>query len=74
MRSEPDLIAQAAHAIAAHEAAEGRHVEVYVDAWLSFNGRPAQRWIDPEVDLAAVPRTPWHKPWILPAGEPSATP
>ncbi|WP_421120825.1 hypothetical protein ACE2AJ_05875 [Aquihabitans daechungensis] len=66
MRSEPDLIQQAAHAIAAHEAAEGRAVEVRVDAWLSFNGRPAVRWIDPDVDLAAEPRTPWHKPWILP--------
>jgi hypothetical protein len=65
MRGEPDLILEAAHAIAAHEAAQGRHVEVHVDAWLSFNGRPAQRWIDPDVDLAAEPSSPWHKTWIL---------
>ena len=65
MNSEPDLIAQAAHAIATHEAAEGRTVEVRVDAWLSFNGRPAVRWIDPNVDLAAEPRNPWHKSWII---------
>ncbi|MCU1369251.1 MAG: Vitamin K-dependent gamma-carboxylase, partial [Ilumatobacteraceae bacterium] len=68
MRSEPDLIQQAARAIAAHEAAEGHQVEVHVDAWLSLNGRPAQRWIDPDVDLAAEPRTPWHKRWILDPG------
>lgn len=66
MRGEPDLIQQAAAAIAASEAAEGRDVEVFVDAWLSFNGRPAERWIDPDVDLASVPRDPWHKSWILP--------
>lgn len=65
MAGEPDLIQQAAHAIAAHEAAEGRDVQVTVDAWLSFNGRPAVRWIDPDVDLAAEPRNPWHKRWIL---------
>lgn len=64
MRSEPDLIQQAAHAIADHESTPGHRVEVRVDAWLSFNGRPAFRWIDPDVDLAAQPRTPWHKPWI----------
>ena len=65
MAGEPDLIQQAAHAIATHEAAQGRHVEVHVEAWLSFNGRPAVRWIDPDIDLAAAPRTPWHKTWIV---------
>ena len=67
MSSEPDLIHQAARAIAADEAGRGRHVEVRVDAWLSFNGRPAARWIDPEVDLAAEPRRLGPAPWILPA-------
>lgn len=65
MGGEPDLIQQAAGAIAAYEAARGRRVEVHVDAWLSFNGRPAVRWIDPGVDLAAQPRNPWHKAWII---------
>lgn len=65
MAGEPDLIQQAARAIAAHEAERGRRVEVRVDAWLSFNGRPAVRWIDPDVNLAAQPRDPWHKTWII---------
>ena len=51
---------------------EAPFVEVHVDAWLSFNGRPARRWIDPSVDLAAAPRSPWHKRWILPATPSSA--
>lgn len=66
MSGEPDLVHQAAIAIRDDEASRGHDVEVRVDAWLSFNGRPAARWIDPEVDLAAQPRTIWHKDWILP--------
>ena len=45
----------------------GHDVEVRVDAWVSLNGRPAQRLIDPTVDLAAEPRDPWPDDWILPA-------
>ena len=66
MSGEPDLIQQAARAIRDEEAARGHQVEVHVDAWLSFNGRAPQRWIDPTVDLAAEPRSPWAKDWILP--------
>lgn len=66
MAGEPDLIHQAALAIAADEARRGHEVEVRVDAWLSFNGRPAERWIDPEADLAHEPRGLGPKAWILP--------
>lgn len=66
MNGEPDLIHQAARTIAAAEARTGREVEVRVDAWMSLNGRPPARWIDPTVDLAAEPRSPWSKQWILP--------
>ena len=66
MAPEPDLIHQAALAIAAHERSRGHEVEVRVDAWASLNGRPAQRLIDPTVDLAHEPRDPWPDDWILP--------
>jgi vitamin K-dependent gamma-carboxylase len=66
MSAEPDLIHQAARAIAAEERAAGREVEVRVDAWASLNGRPAARLIDPDVDLAAQPRDPWPDDWIVP--------
>lgn len=66
MSGEPDLIHQAARTIAAEEGARGRDVEVRVDAWVSFNGRPAARIIDPTVDLAAEPRDLWPDDWILP--------
>ncbi len=63
MSTEPDLIHQAAMAIAAEE---GGDVEVRADAWVSLNGRPAERLIDPTVDLASQPRNPWSDAWILP--------
>ncbi|HYI62679.1 MAG TPA: HTTM domain-containing protein [Acidimicrobiales bacterium] len=66
MATEPDLIHQAARALAAQQEARGRHVEVRVDAWLSLNGHPPARLIDPAVDLAARPRDLWDDPWILP--------
>ena len=66
MSAEPDLIHQAAMAIAAEERARGREVEVRVDAWASLNGRPPVRLIDPEVDLAAEPRGLGGEDWILP--------
>jgi vitamin K-dependent gamma-carboxylase len=67
MATEPDLIHQAALAIAADEGRRGHDVEVRVDAWVSLNARPAARLIDPTVDLAAEPRDPWSDDWILPA-------
>ncbi len=67
MATEPDLIHQAALAIAADARAHGHVVEVRVDAWVSLNARPAARLIDPSVDLAAQPRDPWTDDWILPA-------
>ena len=69
MATEPDLIHQAARTIAADERARGHHVQVRVDAWVSLNGRPAQRLIDQTVDLAHVPRDPWSDAWILPLEE-----
>lgn len=49
----PEFILQYAHHLA--EAFQGRgvaQVEVRADAWVSINGRPSHRLIDPTVDLA----------------------
>lgn len=66
MAGEPDLVHQAARAIAADERAHGREVEVRVDAWASLNGGPAARLVDPTVDLAAEPLDLRPDDWILP--------
>ncbi|MEZ4431872.1 MAG: HTTM domain-containing protein [bacterium] len=58
MVTQPDLIHAFAHELARRERAAGhRDVRVYADAWVSLNGRPARRIIDPTIDLAAEPRT-----------------
>lgn len=65
--TRPDLILATAHLIADDvEAATGVRPEVRVDAWVSVNGRPRQRWIDPAVDLAAVARTEPTRRYVLP--------
>ena len=62
----PDLIAATADLIADHYRNLGmERVQVYADAWVSMNGQPAQRIIDPAVDLAAQPRTLTPAPWIV---------
>jgi hypothetical protein len=67
MATEPELMRQAAHALREHAEASGQSVEVRVDAFVSLNGRPAARMIDPDVDLSREPYRPFGQPWILPA-------
>ncbi len=66
MATEPELIRQAAHAVRSERIANGADVEVFVDAFVSLNGRPAARLIDPAVDLSREPYRIWGQPWILP--------
>lgn len=68
MSGQPDLILQLAHRIAAQQRRlTGRPVSVYADAFASLNGRPAQRLVDPEVDLCTVSDGLAPASWILPA-------
>jgi hypothetical protein len=39
--------------------------EVYVDSYVTLNGRLGKPLIDPKVDLAKETDTFSHKPWIL---------
>ena len=73
--SWPDLVHQAAHAVAAREVDNGReNVSVYVHAIQSIHGRAWQAAIDPDVDLAATPRTCGPKSWVMPFKEPYPPP
>lgn len=65
--TQPDVIWQfARHLKKEYEAKGWRQVAVYVDCTASLNGRPFQKLIDPEVDIASVPWD-WfkHSGWIL---------
>ena len=67
MAFQPEMIRQTAHIIAADFAERGYpHVEVTADAFVSCNGRPNARLIDPAANLAAIRPGLGPKPWALP--------
>lgn len=65
MATQPDMIADYARHLAA-EARRAGHgdVEVRADVYVSLNGRPSRRFIDPGADLAHATRAP-----VLPRSE-----
>ena len=64
---KPDMIHQLAKHIADQEAAEGReNVSVFAQSVVSLNTRPRRVLVDPDVDLAATPRSLGPKPWVMP--------
>lgn len=64
--TQPDMILEAAHWLAASEAKAGHpDSQVFADAWVSLNGRSPRRLVDPAVDLARQPWTLQPAPWIL---------
>ena len=69
MAIQPDMILQTAHFIANDFAARGYpNVTVAADAFVSFNGRPNSRLIDPTTDLASIKPGLTSKGWVLPYG------
>jgi hypothetical protein len=68
MSTQPDLILQLAHHLAAELRAQGhRDVEVRADALVSLNGRAPARLLDPRVDLTKIDDGLAPAAWILPA-------
>lgn len=62
----PDLIHATARLIGDHYQRRGfENLQVRADAWVSMNGRPAERIVDPTVDLLSQPRTLAPADWIL---------
>ncbi len=67
MAIQPDLILQTAHFMAENFAERGfPGVTVKADAFVSWNGRPNARLIDPDADLAAIASGLGPKGWALP--------
>ncbi len=66
MAYQPDMILATAHIIRDDFADSGHAgVEVRADAYVTYNGRPSARLIDPDVDLARISSGIGSKPWIL---------
>ena len=67
LATHPDMILQFAHFLAARAKEQGhQRVAVHALTRVSMNGREPQPYIDPEVDLAAIPRYRTPADWILP--------
>lgn len=66
MSTQPDMILQYAHMLRDHYVKEGfQSPEVYVDSYVTLNGRLGKPLIDPLTDLAKQRESFDHKPWIL---------
>ena len=64
----PDFMWQFAQHLKKEHAARGEDIEVYVDAKVRINGRPAAQLTDTKVDLASIPWDHFrHHEWILPS-------
>lgn len=67
----PDCMLQFAHHLRDEYRAKGfPAAQVFVEAWVSLNGRRHQLLVDPELDLAAEERSLAPASWILPLQEP----
>ena len=67
MSFQPDFILEYAHYLAKHFENQGHeNIQVFADSFVALNGRPSQRFIDPNVDLYKKIESFKHKTWILP--------
>jgi hypothetical protein len=69
--TQPDLVLAYAHHVRDRFEADGHgEVQVYADGFASLHGRPRQRLVNPEVDLARERDGLLDKPWIVPLRSP----
>jgi hypothetical protein len=67
MSFQPDFILEYAHYLGDHFKNQGhKNVEVYVDSYVSLNGRPSQPYIDNTVNLYKEKESFKPKNWLLP--------
>jgi hypothetical protein len=67
MSTQPDMILQYAHILRNHYSQNGYvSPQVYVDSYVTLNGRLGKPLIDPKTDLASQKESFTHKQWILP--------
>lgn len=70
MAAQPDMILQYAQILRDHYVAKGfSSPQVYVDSYVTLNGRLGRPMIDPTVDLARLEESFQHKSWILPLND-----
>ena len=67
LKTKPDFIWQFVQRLKQKFADEGKLVSIYATSYVSVNGKPSKKFINPEVDLSEVEWNPLkHSDWILP--------
>jgi Vitamin K-dependent gamma-carboxylase len=67
MSTQPDMILQYAHILEKHYSKNGFiKPQVYVDSYVSVNGRLGKPLVSPDVDLTKQYESFFHKQWITP--------
>lgn len=67
MATQPDMMIQYAHHLKEIFEQKGiKNPQVYIDSYVSLNGRSSKQFIDPTIDLTTVEDTFAPKTWILP--------
>lgn len=67
MSAQPDFILEYAHHLEDHFQEHGiADPKIYVDSYVALNGRPSQRYVNPEIDLTEIQPSLKHRTWLLP--------
>ena len=67
LKTKPDFIWQFVQRLKQKFADEGKLVSIYATSYVSVNGKPSKKLINPEVDLSEAEWNPLkHSDWILP--------
>lgn len=68
LKTKPDFIWQFSQRLKREFEAKNKSVSIFVTSYVSVNGKPSKRFINPEVDLATAPWNYFsHNDWILPS-------
>ncbi|MEN1786307.1 MAG: HTTM domain-containing protein, partial [Bacteroidota bacterium] len=67
MSFQPDFILEYAHYLKRHFEGQGHeNIEIYVESYVTLNGRRSTTYIDPTVNLVDEKESFRHKKWIIP--------
>jgi len=70
MSFQPDMILEYGHYLGNHFKSQGhKNVSVFVESYVSLNGRLSQQFIDPNTNLMELEDTFKHKYWINPLND-----
>jgi hypothetical protein len=70
MSFQPDFILEYAHYLKSYYNDKGyQNIQVFADSFVALNGRPSQRFLDPNFDLITTQESFNNKNWILPLND-----